>query len=79
MSSSPSSPPSKRPPCKKEACAIQACLNKNKFDPEKCQRQIQRMVDCCKAIQYQSYICDGFNPEKIAETQKREKLNQHES
>ncbi len=52
-------------PCQREACSIQACLDKHSYDDQKCQKEIELMRLCCKRVEYKSYICDGFNPDKI--------------
>ena len=51
--------------CQFEACSIQTCLKKNDFDESHCTKEIEQMKDCCKAIQYKSYICEGFDPDRI--------------
>ncbi len=60
-------PPRKRARhlCQFEACAIQTCLKNNGFKEERCQDEIEEMKQCCKRVEYKSYICDGFNPELI--------------
>ncbi|KAF2722783.1 DUF1903-domain-containing protein [Polychaeton citri CBS 116435] len=35
------------PPCHPRACAIQTCIQKNNFNEEKCQREIDALYECC--------------------------------
>ena len=51
--------------CQSEACAIQTCLKKNDYQESRCKDVIQQMINCCQEIRYQSYICDGFNPDLV--------------
>ncbi|KAJ5956754.1 hypothetical protein N7501_011033 [Penicillium viridicatum] len=37
-------------PCKPRACAIQDCLQKNSFNEDKCQAQIDALYECCNAF-----------------------------
>ncbi|KAJ5553197.1 hypothetical protein N7494_002575 [Penicillium frequentans] len=37
-------------PCHPRACAIQNCLNKNSWQEEKCQAQIDALYECCNAF-----------------------------
>ncbi|KAH9845517.1 DUF1903-domain-containing protein, partial [Teratosphaeria destructans] len=36
------------PPCHPRACAIQECIQKNNYNEEKCQKQIDALYECCK-------------------------------
>ena len=64
----------KRPkdPCQSQACAIQECLKKHNFQEEKCEDVIQRMLECCKKFEKESYICEGM---KEYDTSKTVKIN----
>ncbi|KXL42080.1 hypothetical protein M433DRAFT_94346 [Acidomyces richmondensis BFW] len=35
------------PPCHPRACAIQDCIQKNNYNEEKCQKQIDALYECC--------------------------------
>ena len=48
--------------CQFEACAIQTCLKNNGFQESECVKEIEAMKECCRRVEYKSYICDGFNP-----------------
>jgi hypothetical protein len=48
--------------CQFEACSIQTCLKNNAFKESKCNKEIEAMKECCRKIDYKSFICDGFNP-----------------
>ncbi|TEB37841.1 hypothetical protein FA13DRAFT_1621355, partial [Coprinellus micaceus] len=30
------------------ACALHACLNKNTYSPEKCDKDLRRLYECCR-------------------------------
>ena len=32
------------------ACSLQACLNKNTYAPEKCDRQLRNLYECCQKM-----------------------------
>ncbi|KAF2862776.1 DUF1903-domain-containing protein [Piedraia hortae CBS 480.64] len=35
------------PPCHAHACAIQACIQKNNYNENACQKQIDALYECC--------------------------------
>lgn len=47
-------------PCMKLACAIQTCLQKNNYQEEKCQAQLQNLLDCCRKNLKNSPVCEGY-------------------
>ena len=54
--------------CQFEACAIQTCLKNNGFQEGECAKEIEAMKECCRSVEYKSYICDGFNPALVGDT-----------
>ncbi|KIM36865.1 hypothetical protein M413DRAFT_281633 [Hebeloma cylindrosporum] len=38
------------PPCQTEACSLQSCLNKNIYSPEKCDRYVRSLYECCQRM-----------------------------
>ncbi|KAI8071383.1 hypothetical protein BC940DRAFT_294334 [Gongronella butleri] len=38
------------PPCQKFACAIQDCLERNKYQEDKCRKQLDALKACCDAL-----------------------------
>ncbi|KAF8802597.1 hypothetical protein BYT27DRAFT_7112174, partial [Phlegmacium glaucopus] len=32
------------------ACSLQACLNKNTYSPEKCDRHLRNLYECCQKM-----------------------------
>ena len=54
--------------CQFEACAIQTCLKNSGFQESECAKEIEAMKECCRSVEYNSYICDGFNPALAGDT-----------
>ncbi|KAG2497764.1 hypothetical protein HYH03_004036 [Edaphochlamys debaryana] len=46
--------------CQRKACAIQECLARHDYNQSRCQRVIQDMRDCCRALAEPSLHCKGF-------------------
>ncbi|KDQ07311.1 hypothetical protein BOTBODRAFT_38929 [Botryobasidium botryosum FD-172 SS1] len=36
--------------CQAEACSLQTCLNSNTYKPERCDRQLRQLYECCDAM-----------------------------
>ena len=36
-----------RPTGASKACSLQSCLNKNTYNPEKCEQHVRRLYRCC--------------------------------
>ncbi|KAF2221146.1 hypothetical protein BDZ85DRAFT_266359 [Elsinoe ampelina] len=48
------------PPCHALACQIQDCLQKNQYDQSRCEKEIDRLYECCNAF-YQKNGDDSQN------------------
>jgi hypothetical protein len=57
-------------PCKKFACAIQSCLEKNNYQEEKCKKQLENLLDCCRKNLENSFVCEGYKKELEIEKKK---------
>ncbi|KLO15149.1 DUF1903-domain-containing protein [Schizopora paradoxa] len=36
--------------CQDEACALQTCLNRNTYSPEKCDKLVRKLYECCSRM-----------------------------
>ncbi|EDR07833.1 uncharacterized protein LACBIDRAFT_298053 [Laccaria bicolor S238N-H82] len=34
--------------CQTEACDLQSCLNRNTYAPEKCEKNLRSLYECCQ-------------------------------
>ena len=64
--------------CQFEACAIQTCLKNNGFQESECAKEIEAMKECCRSVEYKSFICDGFNPALVGHTPKISQLGKNQ-
>jgi len=68
-------PPS-RDPCVKFSCALEKCTTQNNFQADKCVRQMNDMLNCCRKYgPKQAPSCEGFHEldkdyQKLEETTK---------
>ncbi|CAF0807157.1 unnamed protein product [Rotaria sp. Silwood1] len=47
--------------CQKFACDLQTCLNKHTYNPEKCDKILDQLKQCCLEHGTQSpVVCSGF-------------------
>ncbi|KAF9262560.1 DUF1903-domain-containing protein [Marasmius fiardii PR-910] len=37
-------------PCQTQACSLQTCLNKNTYQPERCDRYLRELYLCCQKM-----------------------------
>ncbi|KAH9485837.1 Cx9C motif-containing protein 4, mitochondrial [Psilocybe cubensis] len=38
------------PPCQTEACSLHDCLKKHTYSPEKCDRHLRNLYECCQRM-----------------------------
>ncbi|EJD47044.1 DUF1903-domain-containing protein [Auricularia subglabra TFB-10046 SS5] len=52
----------KEPQCQAQACDLQGCLNKNTYNPERCDAQMRKLYECCARM----YDRNGTSAESTA-------------
>ncbi|CAF1531981.1 unnamed protein product [Rotaria magnacalcarata] len=51
--------------CQSFACALQSCLHKNTYNPDKCEKVLNKLKQCCLEHGARSpVVCSGFPTSK---------------
>ncbi|GLB37877.1 putative mature-T-Cell Proliferation I type [Lyophyllum shimeji] len=56
-----------KPPCQAEACSLQECLQTNTYTPQKCDRHLRGLYECCERV-YDEAVRQGREEEAVHES-----------
>ncbi|KAF5398809.1 hypothetical protein PHET_07597 [Paragonimus heterotremus] len=53
-------------PCHPLACAIQQCLSRHQYREEKCEKEIIRLIHCCRQYSNAKQVCcEGWDQHSL--------------
>ncbi|UXI18642.1 hypothetical protein NH340_JMT04585 [Sarcoptes scabiei] len=66
----------KNDPCVKFCCLLEKCTRKNNFQANRCQKEMENVLNCCKKFNPKmAPSCEGFGELKEFYSKTDEKLN----